>query len=145
MIFINYYCDNDEYDLQKGSEGSAAFDLKAKEGGSLNPGSRTKVESGIHLALSDQYYAEIRPRSGLAIKHGITILNTPGTIDSDYRGDISMILYNTSDTTFYWEKGDRLAQLSFHCKSVIQLINDKDAVLKSKTNRDEKGFGSTGK
>ena len=92
---------------------SAGLDLRAnlEEGITLQPMERRLVPTGLSIALPEGYEAQVRPRSGLALKHGITLLNTPGTIDADYRGEIGVIMVNLSDTPFNIADGDRIAQL----------------------------------
>lgn len=107
----------------------------------INPGGRALIPTGLHIALPAGYEAQVRPRSGLALKNGITVLNTPGTIDSDYRGDIGVILINHGSEPFYVMRGDRIAQL------VINKIEQADFVQVdglNETNRGAGGFGSTG-
>lgn len=91
---------------------SAGLDLRAnlEEGITLQPMERRLVPTGLSIALPEGYEAQVRPRSGLALKHGITLLNTPGTIDADYRGEIGVIMVNLSDTPFNIADGDRIAQ-----------------------------------
>ncbi len=103
---------------------------------------RKLIPTGLFIALPQGYEAQIRPRSGLAIKYGITVLNSPGTIDSDYRGEIGIILINLSNKRFVVNSGDRIAQMVISKHEQI-----KWEVIESlpKSNRGEKGFGSTGK
>lgn len=107
----------------------------------LNPGERTLIPTGLQMALPHGYEAQIRPRSGLAIKNGITMLNSPGTIDADYRGEVKVIAINHSQEAFTVNHGDRIAQMVI--APVIQLkvqeVSDLD-----ETDRGEGGFGSTG-
>lgn len=122
---------------------SAGMDLMAftEEGIVLQPNSRTLVHTGLYIELPKGYEAQIRPRSGLALNKGITVLNAPGTIDADYRGEIGVILYNTSDTPFYIKNGDRIAQMVVaRCERVEWVISDD----LSSSERGEGGFGSTG-
>ena len=95
------------------TEDSAGMDLRADlaEEISINPGQRCIVSTGIKIAIPPGYEAQIRPRSGLAIKHGVTVLNSPGTIDADYRGDIGVILINLGQEPFLIKSGDRIAQM----------------------------------
>ena len=107
----------------------------------LQPGARALVPTGMAMALPAGYEAQIRPRSGLAYKHGITCLNTPGTIDADYRGEVKVLLINHGDTAFTINRGERIAQM------VIAPITQPEfeAVTElSETVRGEGGFGSTG-
>jgi dUTP pyrophosphatase len=100
------------------------------------------VPTGIRMEIPIGFEAQVRPRSGLAAKHGITVLNSPGTIDSDFRGEVKVVLLNTSDEKFIVKKGDRIAQLVF--SQVFRAIFKKDEVL-TQTDRGQGGFGSTGK
>ena len=122
---------------------SAGMDLRAfiAEPIVLKPLERRLIPTGLYIALPDGYEAQIRPRSGLALKNGITVLNTPGTIDADYRGEIGVILINLSDTEFKIESGDRI------CQMVIQKIEQPEMVEVSvldETERGDGGFGHTG-
>ena len=122
---------------------SAGVDLKAflDHPIDLKPLERKIIATGIKLALPEGYEAQIRPRSGLAAKHGISILNSPGTIDSDYRGEVGVILVNLSNQTFTVNRGDRIAQLVL---AKYEKINWKIIKELPKTNRGFGGFGSTG-
>ena len=122
---------------------SAGVDLLAAIGNTLvvKPSERKIVPTGISIALPEGYEAQIRPRSGLAIKNGISVLNTPGTIDSDYRGEIGVILINFGNNTFKIEHGMRIAQMVV---SPVVSITWKETDELSKTTRGNKGFGSTG-
>lgn len=122
---------------------SAGMDLRAfiAEPIVLKPLERKLIPTGLYIALPDGYEAQIRPRSGLALKNGITVLNTPGTIDADYRGEIGVILINLSDTEFTIESGDRI------CQMVIQKIEQPEMIEVSvldETERGDGGFGHTG-
>ena len=108
---------------------------------SLAPGERALIPSGLAIALPGGYEAQVRPRSGLAYKNGITVLNSPGTIDADYRGEVGIILINHGDEPFVIERGMRIAQLVI--TAVSQLIWDEVETL-PETTRGEEGFGSTG-
>jgi len=122
---------------------AAGMDLIAanKEPITLQPSERMLVPTGIHMALPPGYEAQIRPRSGLALKHGVTVLNAPGTIDSDYRGEIQVLLVNLSSQPFVIERGMRIAQMVVARFVQIQL-NEVDTLPGSE--RGEGGFGSTG-
>ena len=122
---------------------SAGVDLKAflDKPMELKPLERKIIGTGIKLALPEGFEAQVRPRSGLAAKHGISILNSPGTIDSDYRGEIGIILVNLSNQTFTVNRGDRIAQLVL---AKYEKINWKIIKELPKTNRGFGGFGSTG-
>jgi len=122
---------------------SAGLDLRAELQSpiTLEPGQRSLIPTGLKIALPTGYEAQVRPRSGLAYKHGITVLNSPGTIDADYRGDVGVILINHGSEAFTIENGERIAQLII--AKFIQI--DWDEVLDlSSTSRGEGGFGSTG-
>ncbi len=122
---------------------SAAVDLLAAvtEGVVLAPGARTLIPTGLAIALPDGYEAQVRPRSGLALKNGITLLNTPGTIDADYRGEIGIILTNLSEEDFTVERGMRIAQMLI--APVTRLTWNAVSSL-DKSERGSGGFGSTG-
>ena len=123
---------------------SAGMDLKANipESITIEPLKRVLVPTGLYIELPEGYEAQIRPRSGLAVKHGIGIVNSPGTIDSDYRGEIKIILVNLSDQPFVLIPGERIAQM------VVAKFERVDWVIADKlgeSERGEGGFGSTGK
>ncbi|MDG2397143.1 MAG: dUTP diphosphatase [Flavobacteriaceae bacterium] len=126
------------------TESSAGLDLRAFIANSieLKPLERVIIKTGLKLALPKGYEAQIRPRSGLAIKHGISVLNSPGTIDSDYRGEIGVILVNLSKNVYIIESGDRIAQMIIAKHEVVDWDSVKEL---SKSLRNEAGFGSTGK
>lgn len=116
---------------------SAGLDLHSIEAVTLNPGERKLVGTGLGINLRSGLEAQIRPRSGLAIKHGITVLNAPGTIDADYKGELKVILYNAGDSIFSIKRGDRIAQI------VIAPVFQITGLVLDNT-REDKGFGSTG-
>jgi len=122
---------------------SAGIDLAAAVSGdiALAPGERRAVPTGIALALPEGYEGQIRPRSGLALKHGVTVLNSPGTIDADYRGEIHIILANLGGETVILERGQRIAQLVV--APVSRVAFDEVAAL-PESGRGTGGFGSTG-
>jgi dUTP pyrophosphatase len=128
------------------SAGAAGVDLLAALGVSettiLAPGARAVVPCGFSIALPEGYEAQVRPRSGLAAKHGVTVLNTPGTIDADYRGEIKVILINLGQEEFTVRRGDRIAQMVVAPVSAVAFSerDDLDA-----TERGSNGFGSTGR
>ncbi|MEI6985506.1 MAG: dUTP diphosphatase [Rhodospirillaceae bacterium] len=107
----------------------------------LKPGMRALVPTGIALAVPDGFEAQLRPRSGLAHKHGVTVLNAPGTIDSDYRGEVGVILINHSNETYFVKRGQRIAQLVIAAISRIEWA-ELNELTESK--RGDGGFGSTG-
>ena len=123
---------------------AAGMDLRAHLEApiTLGPLQRALVPTGLHIALPPGYEAQVRPRSGLAAKHGITVLNAPGTIDADYRGEIKVILVNLSDTPFEIDPGERIAQMVVARHEQIEW-EEVDAL--DETGRGEGGFGSTGK
>ena len=122
---------------------SAGMDLRANltESITLKPLERTLVKSGLYIELPIGYEAQVRPRSGLAFKKGITVLNSPGTIDADYRGEIGVILVNLSNEDFVIENGERIAQLIIAKHERAEWI---EVTELSETSRGEGGFGSTG-
>lgn len=121
--------------------GAAGMDVVAAEDVVIAPGARHAVATGLAVAIPEGYEIQVRPRSGLALKHGITVPNTPGTIDSDYRGELKVILINLGAEPFAVERGDRVAQLVF--APVVQAAWTEVAELNA-TGRGEGGFGSTG-
>lgn len=125
------------------SDLAAGLDLLAAvdEAVILQPGSRMLIPTGLAMALPSGFEAQVRPRSGLAAKHGVTVLNTPGTIDADYRGEVKVILINLGDNDFQVGRGDRIAQMVI--APVLQADIQEVDVL-SETDRGTGGFGSTG-
>lgn len=131
------------------TEYSAGMDIRANlkndEGNdeiiSISPGERVLIPTGLYIQLPYGYEAQIRPRSGLALKYGITVLNTPGTIDADYRGEIKVCLINHGDDTFDVHHGDRIAQIVFAKVEQAILL---DVFRLSDTKRGDGGFGHTG-
>jgi dUTP pyrophosphatase len=133
------------YDLPSyATTSSAGVDLKAviEEPITLRPLERKIIGTGLKIALPEGFEAQVRPRSGLAAKHGITVLNAPGTIDADYRGEIGVILVNLSNDDFTIQPGERIAQLIL---SQYQQIQWDEVETLPSTERGEGGFGSTGK
>lgn len=126
------------------TEKSAGMDLKANidESIVLGPLERQMIPTGIHIQLPDGYEAQVRPRSGLAAKYGITVCNTPGTIDADYTGEIKVILINLSHEKFVINPGDRIAQLVV---AKYERVEWNEVATLDETERGEGGFGSTGK
>ena len=123
------------------SPGAAGMDLRAAEALVIEPGGRRLVPTGIALALPQGVEAQVRPRSGLAVRHGVTVLNAPGTIDSDYRGEVQVLLVNLGETKFAVARGDRIAQLVIAAapQAVLVEVEGLDA-----TARGGGGFGSSG-
>uniref|UniRef100_A0A7C4Y5C0 Deoxyuridine 5'-triphosphate nucleotidohydrolase n=1 Tax=candidate division WOR-3 bacterium TaxID=2052148 RepID=A0A7C4Y5C0_UNCW3 len=126
----------------KGSKGSSGFDIYSSCDCILNPFEFKTIPTGIAIELKKGYEAQIRPRSGLASKNGIGILNSPGTIDSDYRGEILVVLFNFSKKRYRIKKGDRIAQLVI--SKIIDASLEESENLK-RTKRGKRGFGSTGR
>lgn len=123
------------------SDGAAGMDVVAAESLTLRPGQRAAVATGLAFAIPPGWEVQVRPRSGLALNHGITCLNTPGTIDSDYRGEVKVILANLSDEYFEVKRGDRIAQL---VPAQVQRAKLIEVDSLDETRRGSGGFGSTG-
>ncbi|MBQ8058269.1 MAG: dUTP diphosphatase [Prevotella sp.] len=125
------------------TEQSAGMDLRAdiEQPVTLKPLERRLIPTGLYIALPQGYEAQVRPRSGLALKHGITVLNTPGTIDADYRGEIGVVLVNLSNEDFVVNPGERVAQMVIakYEQAVLQTVDALD-----ETERGEGGYGHTG-
>jgi len=124
------------------TDGSAAADIQSIKSYAIEPGERVLVETDLYFQIPEGYEIQIRSRSGLAWKHGVVVLNAPGTIDSDYRGEIKVILINMGKETYVIEKGDRVAQMVV--APVVQARFDLVEFIKDST-RGSGGFGSTGK
>ena len=122
--------------------GAAGMDVVAAEDFDLEPGQRHAVATGFRVAIPDGYEIQVRPRSGLAFKHGISVPNTPGTIDSDYRGEIKVLLINHGTESFAIRRGDRIAQMMLAVCTVAE-FDEVDEL--SDTDRGAGGFGSTGR
>ena len=122
--------------------GSAGMDLRSAENLTLKPGARALVATGIAIALPDTHEAQVRPRSGLAVKHGVTVLNSPGTIDADYRGEIKVPLINHGTDDFVIARGDRIAQMVVAPVTKAELV---DVETLDETERGAGGFGSSGR
>lgn len=122
---------------------SAGMDLHANltEIVTLKPNERLLIPTGIFIELPQGYEAQVRPRSGLALKHGITVLNSPGTIDADYRGEIKVLLINHSNVAFDIQNGERIAQMVIAQHAQVSWIESAEL---SQTERGAKGYGSTG-
>lgn len=123
------------------TQGAAGMDVLAAEDVVLPPGGRHAVATGLAVAVPDGFELQVRPRSGLALKHGISLPNTPGTIDSDYRGELKVILINLGDRVFEVRRGDRIAQLVLApvVRATWLKVDELDETM-----RGEGGFGSTG-
>ena len=136
---------NNSFELPKyQTEGSVGMDLSAfiENDILIKPNERELIPTGIAVSLPQNIEGQVRPRSGLSLKYGITVLNSPGTIDSDYRGEIKVILINHGNEDFLIKNNDRIAQLVFNEVVKVSFKEVKDL---DQTSRDQKGFGSTGK
>ena len=121
--------------------GDAGMDVRSVEDVELAPGARALVHTGLVMILPPGWEAQVRPRSGLALKHGVTVLNTPGTIDAGYRGEVGVILVNLGDVAFPVRKGDRIAQIVV---APVTTADIEEADVVDETDRGAGGFGSTG-
>lgn len=141
MVDIQIEVDSPELVPFYANVGDAGAHLRASDACVVYPRDRVLVKTGLKIALPVGYVALVHPRSGLALKHGITVLNTPGTIDSGYRGEVGVILYNASDQPFLVNKGDRIAQMVIqkYETAVFSVVDSLD-----ETDRGSGGFGSTG-
>jgi len=124
------------------TQGAAGMDVVAAESLTLVPGARHAVATGFAMAIPQGYEVQVRPRSGLALKHGVTCLNTPGTIDSDYRGEVKVILANLGSEPFVIARGDRIAQI---VPAPVQRAELREVDVLDETSRGSGGFGSTGR
>ncbi|MDL2340141.1 MAG: dUTP diphosphatase [Pseudomonadota bacterium] len=124
------------------TDGAAGMDVVAAEDLTLEPGARHAVATGFAIAIPPGFEVQVRPRSGLALKHGITCLNTPGTIDQDYRGEVKVILANLGDEPFDVKRGERIAQL---VPAPVQKAQFNEVAELGETDRGASGFGSTGR
>lgn len=126
----------------KAHSSDAAWDLRARTALELPVGRSTLVPTGVYIELPEHYEAQVRPRSGLALKHDLMLTNSPGTIDAGYRGEVGVIMYNGGQTPYRIERGDRIAQMVI-CKlpEVSLILSDS----LSSSDRGEGGFGSSGK
>ena len=143
MIKINVINTGKQPLPQYATPQSAGMDLRAdiEESVTLQPLERHLFPTGLRIALPDGYEAQVRPRSGLALKHGITVLNSPGTIDADYRGEVGVVLVNVSNEPFTVEPGERIAQMVIarHEQAEFVVVEELDA-----TERGEGGYGHSG-
>ncbi|MCU0377545.1 MAG: dUTP diphosphatase [Bacteroidales bacterium] len=123
---------------------SAGLDLRAMTDSAIviRPMERKLIGTGLYIEIPEGYEAQVRPRSGLAVRHGITVLNSPGTIDADYRGEIGIILINLSDSDFIVNNGDRIAQMVIARHEKAELVETEEINI---TQRGEGGFGHSGK
>lgn len=119
----------------------AGMDVRSVDDMTLAPGKRALVHTGLVMLLPPMFEAQVRPRSGLALKHGVTVLNTPGTIDSGYRGEVGVILINLGDADFVIKKGDKIAQIVIAPVTQPEIVETAEI---DETDRGAGGFGSTG-
>jgi dUTP pyrophosphatase len=124
------------------TEGAAGMDLRAAEPAILKPGARCLMPTGLAIALPPGFEAQVRPRSGLAVKHGVTVLNAPGTIDCDYRGEVKVPLINHGEEDFVIQRGDRIAQIVI---APVTRVSWAEADVLDDTARGSGGFGSSGR
>lgn len=138
---VHVRCENGATLPSYATDGASGMDVRAVEEVTIAPLARALVSTGLFLELPEGTEAQVRPRSGLAIKSGITVLNSPGTIDADYRGEVKIILVNLSDEPFTVHAGDRIAQIVFATvtKAILVEVNEIN-----ETERGTGGFGSTG-
>lgn len=141
-FWINYESEDETLVPKYQTQGSAGCDLMSAEHVVIRPGKRAIVSTGLKIEIPPGYEGQIRPRSGLAAKWGVTVLNSPGTIDYDFRGEIKVILLNTGDEDFILNKGDRIAQLVFSKIFRGTFLKNVDGL--PPTARGGGGFGSTG-
>jgi dUTP pyrophosphatase len=133
---------SDEYLPLYSQPGDAGADLRSRESILIPPGERNTIPTGVSIAIPDNFVALVHPRSGLASKHGITVLNAPGTVDAGYRGEISVTLLNSGQETFVVSPGDRIAQIVFQRVEKAHFIR---VAKLPESHRGDNGFGSTGR
>ena len=143
-IKIKYINKSDNENPVYAKEGDSGFDLRANEGGTLKTLERKLVSTGLFFELPDGYEMQVRPRSGIAFKHGVTVLNSPGTIDTKFVGEIKVLLVNLSNEEFTWAKGDRIAQGVIASRVSSDFGNLIEVTEIKETERGSGGFGSTG-
>jgi dUTP pyrophosphatase len=143
-LIIKFINKSDNEDPKYEKFGDSGFDLRANESGSLKPLERKLVPTGLYFELPETFELQIRPRSGLAYKNGITVLNSPGTVDNGYTGEVKVLLVNLSNEEFTWELGDRIAQGVVVNRLGQEYSNLIKVEALSQTERGEGGFGSTG-
>jgi dUTP pyrophosphatase len=141
---VRVYCEPGTKLPFKKSVGASGYDLASREDTVLASGEWKLVKTGVYLDMSHGVEAQVRPRSGIALRHGVTVLNAPGTIDSDYRGEVCVMLINHGKEDFVIEKGDRIAQLAFSPIYDIRWCQVEKRSDLRLTLRGEGGFGSTG-
>ena len=143
-IDLNFANKSENEDPKYATKGSSGFDLRASENKTIQPGCYETVSTGLFFEIPENFEIQVRPRSGLAAKNGVTVLNTPGTIDSDYRGEIKVILINHGKEPFVIEPGDRIAQAVISPTSTSYIKLNKIDQISDDTERGSGGFGSTG-
>lgn len=144
-VTVPLHMDRWAYAPEYATEGAAGLDLFASESTGLMPGQSKLIScGGVHVVIPEGYELQVRSRSGLAAKHGVIVLNAPGTIDSDYRGEVKVILHNAGFEPYIIKPGDRIAQMVLAKVETVEweLVREKEAL--GKTDRGEGGFGSTG-
>lgn len=132
------------FPIARQHEGDAGFDIHAAEDKLINPGGVALISTGIYMEIPEGWECQVRSRSGLAAKHGVFVINSPGTIDSSYRGECKVILANLSSWPYTVKKGDRIAQLVFSRVPHVTIEEVPSREELSTTTRGENGFGSTG-
>lgn len=141
---LGYYCDEENFqDLQKHDPDDAGIDIRSIEDSTIYPSTFKLISTGLRLAIPNGFEVQVRPRSGLALKHGITVLNTPGTIDSNYTDYVGVILINHGDRPYEVKKGDRIAQLVLKKIEHVKCIPVDLEYIESRKSRGG-GFGHTG-
>ena len=144
-VEIGVYAQHSSLMPSRSNDGDAGADLHASTSLILEAGESRLVPTGIQIAIPFGYVGLVHPRSGLALKHGITVLNTPGTIDHGYQGEVGVILYNTSEDPFEIKQGDRIAQLVIQKVELSTFVPlSEEEYYNVKTERGSGGFGSTG-
>jgi dUTP pyrophosphatase len=143
-IEVKYINTSDNKNPVYAKEGDSGFDLRANERGTLKPLERKLIGTGLYFQLPEGYELQIRPRSGLAYKNGVTVLNSPGTVDTGYRGEIKVLLVNLSNEDFVWDKGERIAQGVVCHRLGTEYGELVEVASLDNTDRGEGGFGSTG-
>ena len=144
MIDVKVW-NNSENELPKyATPGAAGLDLKSAIDYTLRSGEYKIIPTNLHIKLPDGYEAQVRPRSGLAAKYGVSVLNSPGCVDADYTGNVGVILINLSQDAFEIKAGDRIAQMTIHKVEQLNWIPVESIDDLGETERGQKGFGSTG-
>lgn len=144
MITVRFTMTDDAKDLipRKAHHDDAAYDLRAREEVKLVPGKPMLIPTGLSIELPVGYEAQVRPRSGMALKHALTVLNSPGTIDAGYRGEVCVIVMNAGIEPYHVKRGERIAQMVINKLPDVEMV-EVDAL--SESGRGSGGFGSTGK